>query len=110
MMANNIDFIQVLSLYHNHDSLTGADNANEIAVNRYPSFPPFAANGTGDWATADAVVRFGADPSVFKLTVEDTAGIARDFAYADKAKYDNLTLDQMKNRVNLPGAETGCGP
>lgn len=52
---------------------------------------------------------FGADPNVFKLTIEDTAGVARDFAYADKAKYKALTVNEMKANKDLPGAETGCG-
>lgn len=108
-LDNNVAFSQVTSLYHNHDSLTGADNPNEVAVNRYPSSSLYASNGRGDWGIADDFVRLGADPAVFKLTIEDTEGKARDFAYADKAKYENLTLDQMKAKKDLPPEEGGCG-
>lgn len=116
MLSNNIDFSQLTSLYHNHDDASVPNDPTNIGVNRYPSHL-YASNGSGDWAIADLFVNphpslgqtGGADPNVFKLTIEDTNGVARDFLYADAAKYKALTKQEMEVGKDLPGAETGCG-
>ncbi|MBX9575617.1 MAG: hypothetical protein K2X07_08265 [Caulobacteraceae bacterium] len=116
LIENGIPFSQITSVYHNHDSAGGASNPNEIAVNQYPSHL-FAANGIGDWFMAGLFVNppsqlgqvAGADPLVFRMVVEDTAGTARAFRYQDRQFYEALSLQDMLNGVGLPAPVGGCG-
>jgi hypothetical protein len=50
----------------------------------------------------------GADPNIFKLTIEDSQGKARDFSYADREKYKAMTQQEMEAGKDLPSEEGGC--
>lgn len=99
MAANDVQFSQVVDLYHNHDSAEYAHTSDEALGNRYPSI--------NDWnSAAQYFISMGASPSAFTLTVEDTSHVARDFSYSDVNTYRDLLTDddyaRMIAGVNLP--------
>jgi hypothetical protein len=109
MEANGISFSQVTDLYHNHDPDQYATNPVEAAVNRYPSG---VVNGN-DWTVADEFVHpidgsAGADPNNFTMTLEDTSGVVRDFAYSQENYYKSLSVGQMIGTVGLPDPDPAC--
>jgi hypothetical protein len=62
-----------------------------------------------DWMGAEAFVRAGADPSQFRLLIEDQDGNVRSFSYSDMDRYANMTKEEIKNRQDLPPITNGCG-
>lgn len=95
IVANNIDFSQVVDLYHNHDFNTYGLSSDSALINRYPS--------VNDWNTAYSYfIRMGADPSVFTLSLEDTDHVVRDFDYSDRPSYTNLGDSQKQGGDRLP--------
>jgi len=105
--SRNIDFSDIEGLYHNHPVTTSTHPDPDL--HRYPSnhnsVGPGAAN---DWLVAQMWVGFGANPNTFTLIVEDQNGVARQFAYADRAQYENMTVQQMEQAANLPSGNAAC--
>lgn len=61
-----------------------------------------------DWNAAMYFVIHGADPSTFTMTIEDTSGVARDFAFSESLDYRSLTKSEMEQGVSLPNADQDC--
>ncbi|MEI9989028.1 MAG: hypothetical protein WDM86_03230 [Rhizomicrobium sp.] len=107
MTDNGVAFSEVTDFYHNHDQAQYGQDSATAEVNRYPSGT--TALGGQDWNTADYFVAHGADASVFTMTVEDTNGVARDFAYSQESTYKGLSLGQLEAGHDLPTADAPCG-
>lgn len=91
-----LDRGSITGFVHNHPGGVFTD----VDLNRYPS--------GADWAAAAGAVELGADPATYSLYVVDGNGNLREFAYADRALYENLTDEQKRNGENLPeGTESG---
>lgn len=107
MAAHNVNFSDVEGLYHNHPTTTSTNPDPDL--HRYPSNSNSVLPGQpNDWGVATMWVGFGANPARFTLIVEDQNGVARQFPYADRAQYENMTVQEMEQAANLPGGVAAC--
>ncbi len=108
MHGRGIGLSDVVGLYHNHPASTSTHTDGDY--HRYPSNANTVAPGSfNDWAAATGFVLNGANAATFVMILEDQNGDTRHFAYADKAKYENLTQKEMEDRKDLPPTTGSCG-
>lgn len=100
MTANGVSYSQVMGIVHNHPANIYGLDSTSADVNRYPS--------ANDWNFATHFMNNGAQAS-FSMYINDTNGTLREFAYADKANYVNLTQQQMDDGYRLPSSTRACG-
>ena len=107
MQSRNVAISDIVGLYHNHPASTSTNPDGDY--HRYPSNANTVGAGQPfDWAAAAGFVMGGANPATFVLILEDQDGDTRQFAYADKAKYEALTKAEMEAEKDLPPPTDGC--
>ncbi len=113
MSQNGVAMNQVIGLVHNHPAYEYGATDQSAAINRYPSGGDVAG---GDWSVAGYMVSNGAGGAGgadFAMYLIDTAGNLREFAYADREKYENLSAQEREQGEELPDAMkddgTSCG-
>ncbi len=83
---------EVYGIIHNHPDALGGQDTDR--VNRYPS--------PADWEAAEQMVAAGADGNNFSLYIIDADGEMREFSYADRERYENLSETEMERGEDLP--------
>lgn len=99
-LPTGVTAADIIGVVHNHPSALDMGNTTSAHLNEFPSTDKYAAvKGQSDWNTADQLVQHGADASQLTLFILDGNDTLREYNYADRDRYQNITPTTQPGHV-----------